>query len=111
MQNTTGVVKITNANLERPAVDAGKRTVLRASHKNILEGSRQVHRAEIEAVANPSGVSILQRKKEIRALKDVTNKLESSPINFKLVWNGLRMGASLSGKDSTYVVQNESPVV
>lgn len=93
MQTKAEAVKIANANLERPAVAAVDRTVLRASHPIILKGPRQVQRVEPMAAGNPSGVSILQRTKE-RALKDVTNKLDSGPINLKPAWNGLQVGAA-----------------
>lgn len=57
----------------------------------MLDGSKQVGSGGLEAVGNSNGPSMQKRLKE-RTLKDLTNKLEPGPKNFKPAWNGLKGG-------------------
>lgn len=67
------------------------KVVVKASHPSLLDGSKQVESDGLEAVGNPSGLSMQGRMKE-KILKDVTNKLEPGPKKFKPAWNGPRGG-------------------
>lgn len=58
--------------------------------------------------ANPSGLTILKRMKE-RALKDVTNKLDASPVSLKPAWNGLRVGVCTNSKEAA-MAKKQGPI-
>lgn len=66
------------------------KSVLRASHQSLVGGSKQVQRVGLEASGNLKGQGILRKIKE-RALKDVTNKLDTGPVSFKPMRNGPRV--------------------
>lgn len=70
------------------------RVVLSASHPNLIERARHVGSSELEAAGNPIGQGILRRMKE-KVLKDVTNKLEVGPVNFKPNWSTPRVSQEL----------------
>lgn len=58
------------------------RTILKASHPNLVKGSRQVQRTEVEASKHPNGQGLLRRMKQ-KVLKDLKNKLVAGPVSFK----------------------------
>lgn len=74
--------------------------MLKASHLSLLEGSKQISWTEFAVTCNPGGMGIMQRMNE-RVFRDVMNKLESSPVNLKPAWSGIRVGGTSGVKDST----------
>lgn len=79
-------------------VSAGK-AVINASHSSLIIGSKQVKQTELQEGVNPNGLGSQRRLKE-KALKDVTNKLETGPVSLKSAWNGLRLGSSSFVKEN-----------
>lgn len=82
--------------------------VLTLSHSGIIEGTKQIQRVETQRGKNPSGVAIHRRLKE-KALKDVTNNLETGPVNLKPTWNRLRLGTG-SGVKENAISKNKAHV-
>lgn len=83
MNVASGAVNVKVAAAAVPAIDVGVKVVLKASNLSLLAGLRQVQRAEMALVGNPSGLGITLRMKK-KALRDVTNKLESGPMTFRV---------------------------